>query len=474
MEEHTEEDFERVKRVGKGGQAIVEIWKLKGTDRLFAAKIYEEPVAEDSDRLAREVEMLTGLDHPSLVKGFGMILPKKAGDRAVILMENCSGGSLSVIGRALDATKQIEAIISICKGLLYLHSKKVIHGDLKPSNILLSSDGVVKIADFGSARLMEMGMTQTGRGGNTTLYAAPELHEEEGEASEASDVWALGLTLYEVVAKKPAFDAKWKLAKLLRTIGSDERPELPASVSAELREVITSCWDKDPRKRMTAQEICEKLSKVGWLVVEGGDAGRIRAFLERFPLDQAATGSDIAAALADRERVIVELESEVATLKRRVAALEAGASSSAREIASKAQQLEAQAREVARQKATIASLAQEVAKLKETIASQARENAALVSTPKQAPATRSLLDEGRDALVDLGVRLAGARLLIGGGRRWEMSTFNALFKAKVSSAAPTRLLVEEREHGYVVGGYVAAQWRDQACEDGGRRVSSSR
>jgi serine/threonine protein kinase len=218
MEQHTEEDFERVKRVGKGGQAIVEIWKLKRTDQLFAAKIYEEPVAEDSDRLAREVEMLTGMDHPSLVKGFGIILPKKAGDRAVILMENCSGGSLNVSGASLDPTKQIEAIISICKGLLYLHSKKVIHGDLKPSNILLSSDGVAKTADFGSARLIGMGLTQTDRGGNTTPYAALELHEEEGEASEASDVL----------------------------------------------------------------EICEKLSKVGWMGVGGGDAGRIRAFLGKF------------------------------------------------------------------------------------------------------------------------------------------------------------------------------------------------
>jgi serine/threonine protein kinase len=125
-------------------------------------------------------------------------------------------------------------------------------------------------------------------------------------------MWGLGMTLYEIVAERPTFDSGMPLGKLLRAIGSDERPEVPGLARMELADVIRSCWRKEPRQRMTIVEIVEKLSRVRWRVVEGADA---KAHLGRFPLDDSSSKGELLAALAERDRRIAARESENVTLK---------------------------------------------------------------------------------------------------------------------------------------------------------------
>jgi hypothetical protein len=125
------------------------------------------------------------------------------------------------------------------------------------------------------------------------------------------------LTIYELIAGVPAFDPRWALMKLMRTVDSDQRPAVPSMACPELVEVITACWDRDATKRLTIAQIVAKLSAAGWIVVKGADPKAVDAYLSRFPLDRSASLSEGLAALAERDRRVAALDLEVKSLKSR-------------------------------------------------------------------------------------------------------------------------------------------------------------
>jgi serine/threonine protein kinase len=217
-----------------------------------------------------------------------LFLPESPEESAVIMMEKWSAGSLADVieKRLLTATQKNKAIVSLAKGLAFLHGRKIVHRDLKPSNVMFDEAGNARIGDFGSARVVELGITQT-QAGQTTFYCAPELHEDS-DPSEASDVWAWGLTIFEMLAGKPAFDPQLKLLPLLKRMASDERPPIPSEAWPGLKSVLERCWNKDPKKRPTAAEICVKFAEAKWWLVKGAVAKEVEAFAAAFPLNATA------------------------------------------------------------------------------------------------------------------------------------------------------------------------------------------
>jgi serine/threonine protein kinase len=242
-----------------------------------------------SERVADEAQMLTTLNHPSLVRGYGFFMPKMPDGPVVILMRNCPGGSLAeVIEKgSLTATQKNKVIVSLALGLAFLHSQCILHRDVKPSNVMVDAFENALFGDFGSARVIEPGTTQTGAA-QTTSYQAPELHDDGSEPSEASDVWALGLTVFEVIAGKPAFDPGMRLRPPLKCMDSNKRPSVPRETSPVLKEVLKRCWDKDPMRRPTVAEICVKFAEAEWLLVEGAMVQEVKAYAMTFPLDPTA------------------------------------------------------------------------------------------------------------------------------------------------------------------------------------------
>jgi serine/threonine protein kinase len=225
----------------------VEIWRLKGTTQEFGAKIYRSPRFANPEQLLHESKILRKLTYPSLVKGYGIILPKKAGDPMVVLMEKCPGGTLKTA--SLDLTGKAKAVVSLLKAMLHLHSLKIVHCDLQPGNVLMASDGTAKISGFGSAKLIELGIAAA-QAIDTTLYAAPELCRRARPTFE-SDVWTLGLTLYELVEGLPAFDPALRAFALLKTKMSDARTTIFRSSTPALKAVITRCWSAEAASRPT-------------------------------------------------------------------------------------------------------------------------------------------------------------------------------------------------------------------------------
>ena len=142
----------------------------------------------------------------------------------------------------------------VAGGLAYAHARGIVHRDIKPSNLLLDTEGVVWIADFGLAKGDDEGLTQSGDILGTLRYMAPERFRGEGDAR--ADVYALGLTLYELLTLRPGFDSSDRL-KLIEQIKTEE-PRRPRAVDAriprDLETIVLKAIEKDPKARYQSAE----------------------------------------------------------------------------------------------------------------------------------------------------------------------------------------------------------------------------
>ncbi len=148
------------------------------------------------------------------------------------------------------------------QGLAYAHARGIVHRDIKPSNLLLDTAGVVWITDFGLAKAEDDGLTATGDILGTLRYMAPERFRGEGDAR--ADVYALGLTLYELLTLRPAFDTPDRL-RLIERIKTEDpaRPRsLDARIPRDLETIVLKAIDKDPERRYaTAEAMAEDLRR---------------------------------------------------------------------------------------------------------------------------------------------------------------------------------------------------------------------
>jgi len=215
------------------------------------------------DRFYREARSAGALEHPNIVTVYEL---GKGGDIPFIAMEFLEGESLEkIIARRPPLTLLEKAgyIVPVCRALEYAHRRGVVHRDIKPANIMIARDGKVKVVDFGIARLMNASHTQTNVFMGTISYMSPQMIYGQ-RADERSDIWALGVTFYELLCYQRPFEGD-NHAALMLSIAQESTKHRPVTdfvpdCPPVLEGIIARLLEKDVNRRFQTME--EVLSEI--------------------------------------------------------------------------------------------------------------------------------------------------------------------------------------------------------------------
>ena len=248
----TGERYELLEKLGGGGMGVV----YKGRDResgwLVALKFLSESLAEDPvirRRFHREARAAAALEHPNIGAIHGV---EEQDGRLYLVMPFYGGGTLKarIVAGPLPIADAVSCAIQIAEGLGLAHGWGIIHRDIKPANLVFADDGTLKILDFGIAKVGGEKLTRTGLVLGTLAYMSPE-QATGGTVDHRTDLWALGVVLYEMLVGRPPFSAP-SIEQLFRAVRGgvtplvrDTRPEVPERV----QDVVSRLLQREPEKR---------------------------------------------------------------------------------------------------------------------------------------------------------------------------------------------------------------------------------
>lgn len=245
-------DYEIVETLGQGGMG--QVYKVKNvlSERIEAMKVLLPNMEGDSDlaeRFLREIKVQAAFDHPSIAKLYTAL---RSSNQLLMVMEFVEGVSLEkmlakgplLVGEVVDYASQV------LDALAYAHGRGVVHRDIKPANIMLTPAGKIKLLDFGIAHMANSNLTQVGTTVGSLFYMSPE-QVKGGPADPRSDLYSLGIVLYEMVTGKRPFTGD--SASAIMTAHLQQTPVAPNDmvpwVLGPLNEIILMAVAKDPQAR---------------------------------------------------------------------------------------------------------------------------------------------------------------------------------------------------------------------------------
>ena len=265
MEGRVVSHYRILKRLGAGGMGVVYQAEDSRLKRPVALKFLPPELTRDQaarDRFIQEAQAASALDHPNICAIYDV---DTADDQLFIAMAYYEGETLRdrIARGPLTVSEAIDIAIQIARGLEHAHHAGIVHRDIKPANAIVTRDGLVKIVDFGIAKILDRtGPTQTGMTLGTVLYMAPE--QVHGyTVDQRVDVWALGVVLYEMLTGRPPFAGDRDMAILHNILHETPpaartvRPDLPPAVEPVLRRALTK--DRDGRYQ-SAHEMLQALT----------------------------------------------------------------------------------------------------------------------------------------------------------------------------------------------------------------------
>lgn len=262
MQTHAGRSFGRyhlLEPLGEGGMATV----YRGYDTRLERPVAIKVIRTDFDRdpaflkrFEREARALAQLNHPNIVK----VLDAGEHDASpYVVMDYVGGGTLKTrTGRPLPVAEAVRLVAPIARALDHAHRQGIVHRDIKPANILLAQDGRPMLSDFGIAKVLsgpvQTQLTATGIGIGTPDYMAPELWK--GVSTPASDIYALGVVLYELLTGQRPFQADTPVAVLLKHVNEPLPPprKFAPGLSPALEQVLVKALDKQPENRFASME----------------------------------------------------------------------------------------------------------------------------------------------------------------------------------------------------------------------------
>lgn len=314
LENRTLGRYELRQMIGKGGMANVYEAYDPSFQRVVAVKVFKREDEEMLRRFIREAELMANLHHPHLVEVYDTGESQLDGiTRYYIVMPLLAGGTLRLrIRRSpLRLEEVCQCLRDIASALDYIHSKGIVHRDIKASNVLLNEEGRCYLTDFGIARITTDAtqLTSTGNVLGTVDYVAPELFEVHRRADALSDLYSLGVLLYEMVTGRLPFSADNQLALISMHVNKMPPsprqfvPQLPSNIES----VVSKALAKQPEKRYAsatklADAFCQAVKQSGIKVPSMVD---IQPYAETNPgqgLEHSAVGVEQHAAVSNPPR----------------------------------------------------------------------------------------------------------------------------------------------------------------------------
>ena len=260
------ERYEIISLVGSGGMADVYNATDNRLGRQVAIKVLKEEYSSDKNfvmKFRAEAQSAAGLSHPNIVNVYDV-----GEDEGLhyIVMELVEGITLKKFVERKGKLELKEAVgiaIQIAQGMEAAHANHIIHRDIKPQNIIISKEGKVKVTDFGIAKAATSNTIAAGQAVGSVHYISPE-QARGGYSDEKSDIYSLGVTLYEMISGKMPFAADNTVSVALLHINEEAVPlrELDPEIPASIEKIVQKCMQKKPERRyLTATELIADLRK---------------------------------------------------------------------------------------------------------------------------------------------------------------------------------------------------------------------
>ena len=276
--------------LGKGGMGEVYLAQDKRLGRLVALKVLPSGLTQDQDRLRRfeqEARAASALNHPNIITIHEI---GNVGSNTFIVTEYIEGESLRQLMQAgpVKLSTTIDIAIQIAGALSAAQASGIVHRDIKPENVMIRADGIVKVLDFGLAKLSDNATadleavtrafvnTSAGVVMGTASYMSPE--QAQGlKVDTRSDLWSLGVLIFEMVAQRPPFEGGTPMEVIARII-EREAPRLSnvgQNVAAELDRIVAKTLSKDRDERyQTARDLLIDLKRLGKQLELDSETGR--------------------------------------------------------------------------------------------------------------------------------------------------------------------------------------------------------
>lgn len=265
--------------LGAGSYAEVRLAKDRNTEMLYAVKVINRSVknklsqaskknAQSLEDVKREIAIMKKLNHPHVLRLYEVMDDPNV-NKLYLVLEYMKGGDLMQLQRGDSKSYScnpmpdylvLRVLAQVAQGLKYLHSQNIIHGDIKPQNILLYKPpietGTVKIADFGISKTLHVDEETLQETAGTPAFMCPEICEGIEYNGRLADVWALGATMYMLRFGRPPFIAK-KVIQLCFKIINDPL-EWPFEMDKEVQDILISMLEKDPDTRASLPQVLQK------------------------------------------------------------------------------------------------------------------------------------------------------------------------------------------------------------------------
>ena len=254
MIDQTVSHYKITEKLGGGGMGVVYKARDLKLDRFVALKFLPQELSaeeEHNQRFIHEAKAASALDHPNICTIYE--IGESEDGQTFIAMAYCQGETLKkkIERRPLPLPEVLDVAVQAGRGLAKAHQQGIVHRDIKPANLMMTTDGVVKIVDFGLARLGDATqLTQTGSTLGTPAYMSPEQALGE-KADRRSDIWSLGVVLYEMVTGQLPFKGEVQAAIAYSIVNEEPEPvtALRSGVPIELDRMINKALAKDRADR---------------------------------------------------------------------------------------------------------------------------------------------------------------------------------------------------------------------------------